>query len=200
MLFRKIPGIVAIDVPIGLPESGLRECDKLAREMLGRPRRNSVFPVPIRAALDTESREEASEITEAVDERRVSCQSFSIYKKIAEVDGLLRSSSALRKRVFEVHPEVCFWAWNGEVPMKNGKKSEAGLRERRRLVVAEFGTRGQRVIEGLRENPKKDVGDDDILDAFAALWTAKRINPKRSVVLPSKRIIDQSGLPLRIVY
>lgn len=43
--------IVAADVPIGLLEryeKGGRACDRAARKLLGKYRRNSVFPAPIR--------------------------------------------------------------------------------------------------------------------------------------------------------
>src|SRR5713226_131348 len=43
--------VVAIDVPIGLTDSGPRACDVAARKMLGGKRASSVFPAPVRAAL-----------------------------------------------------------------------------------------------------------------------------------------------------
>ncbi len=46
-----IGAIVTIDVPIGLTEKGPRMCDLEARRFLKRPRRSSVFPAPVRAAL-----------------------------------------------------------------------------------------------------------------------------------------------------
>ena len=42
-------GALAIDIPIGIPEAGARPADREARALLG-PRRNSVFPAPVRAA------------------------------------------------------------------------------------------------------------------------------------------------------
>src|SRR5262245_14690664 len=55
--------VLGIDIPIGLPDAGRRDCDALARERLGWPRRNSVFPAPIRPALAARTREQASRIT-----------------------------------------------------------------------------------------------------------------------------------------
>ena len=40
-----------IDVPIGLPETGPRRCDLLARQLLRAPRASSVFPAPLRSML-----------------------------------------------------------------------------------------------------------------------------------------------------
>ena len=47
---------------------------------------------------------------------------------------------------------------------------------------------------------KKDVADDDILDAFAALWTATRIFEGRARSLPERPPIDAAGLLMRILY
>src|SRR3954452_15224770 len=43
--------VIAIDIPIGLTESGARRCDHLARHHLGPKRGSSVFPAPVRSAL-----------------------------------------------------------------------------------------------------------------------------------------------------
>jgi predicted RNase H-like nuclease len=43
--------VVAIDMPIGLPDDGTRRADGLARAAVG-PRRSSVFITPVRAALE----------------------------------------------------------------------------------------------------------------------------------------------------
>jgi len=63
------PIALAIDIPIGMTDSGPRECDKLARAMLGHPRSSSVFPAPIRPALEAKDRKEADEIARSVDGR-----------------------------------------------------------------------------------------------------------------------------------
>ena len=37
---------IAVDIPIGLPTSGERACDRMARQLLGVPRASSVFRAP----------------------------------------------------------------------------------------------------------------------------------------------------------
>ena len=51
--------VIAIDIPIGLPEAGRRQADLAARDFLGR-RRNSVFHTPVRAALEAATHAEAT--------------------------------------------------------------------------------------------------------------------------------------------
>lgn len=193
-----LPKIVCVDIPIGLPEAGRRECDVSARERLGWPRRSSVFPAPIRPSLNSRDREEASRITEAVDGRRVGAQGWALYPKIRAVDELLTTSSAARRRIREVHPEVCFWAWNGGNALREGKQTLAGKKQRLRLAETWLGTG---VLTAARCGySTRQVADDDILDAIAALWTATRIAAGTSETLPRKLHKDATGIPMQIVY
>ena len=80
---------VVIDIPIGLPEDGLRPCDLEARKAIG-PRASSVFPTPCRASL-TGWREyrAACDLNEEACGKRLSRQAFAILPKIREVDQLV---------------------------------------------------------------------------------------------------------------
>ena len=192
------PEVLAVDIPIGLTESGQRACDREARNLLGWPRRNSIFPAPVRAALAAQSREEASRITRNQDGRGVGCQAWGLYPKIGEIDDLLQSRKELRQIIREVHPEVCFWAWGGGQPMASAKKTPAGKAER--LALAE-GWLGRGVLDEARgTSPRSMVGDDDILDAIAALWSAARIFAGIAETLPASPVPDSTGLRMEIVY
>ena len=74
-----VPDVVAIDVPIGLPERGPRACDREARGLLG-ARRSSVFPAPVRAAIGATTHEEASARSAAASGRRVAAPTFHILR------------------------------------------------------------------------------------------------------------------------
>ena len=191
------PTVVALDMPIGLPASGSRECDVAARACLG-PRRNSVFPAPIRPAVIASSREEASEITASLDGRQVSAQAWGIYRKIRGVDEALAASSEARAAIREVHPEVSFWAWNGHRPMNTAKRKVEGLMERLAMVEAWL---GKGVLERARgDHSKLDLADDDIVDAIAGLWTAHRIAEGTAETLPASPPRDETGLSMEIVF
>ncbi len=120
--------LAAIDIPIGLPDSGAREADGAARKFVG-PRASSVFPCPIRPALEATSWEEACEITYQHNGHRISQQTFGILPKIRAVDECVRSTD-LRQHLFEVHPEVSFASWQGS-PMLHAKKDVRGHEQRR---------------------------------------------------------------------
>jgi len=79
---------VAVDMPIGLPAGGWRECDTEARRLLGR-RRSSVFPTPTRSVLGARSYEEACARSVRACGKKVSKQLFNILPRIDEVNRLM---------------------------------------------------------------------------------------------------------------
>src|SRR5262245_49499590 len=72
------PAVIAIDIPIGLPELGARQCDIEARRLLGPGRASSVFPAPIRPILSAGSYPAASAIRRAHEAKGVTVQAWGI--------------------------------------------------------------------------------------------------------------------------
>ena len=192
------PAVLAIDIPIGLPDAESRTCDVEARRVLKKPRSTSVFPAPIRPAVVAANHAEASEITRLVDGRKISVQAWSIIAKIRQIDDVLRPDVAQQSWVREVHPEVSFWAWNANRPMVFRKTTPKGRAERTSLVEAEYGPAAIAQIRNLYA--VKHVAHDDILDAFAALWTAERIHRGEANTIPERPHLDSVGLRMEIVY
>lgn len=191
------PIVTTVDIPIGLTEAGSRQCDIEARKLLG-PRRSSVFPAPIRPVLQACTRQGADRIWREIEDKGVSAQSFAIFKKVLEFDKILSAQPNLQDRIKEIHPEVCFWAWNDKHPMSYNKKSDDGRAERHNLVVKHFGVN---VIEEIRiKYPVKSVSHDDIYDAFAALWTAERIYEGKAGLIPDPSPCDTMGLHMEMWY
>ncbi len=191
------PEIVALDMPIGLPDRGPRACDREARQLLG-PRRSSVFPAPIRPALVARSQQEASEITRRADGRGVAAQAFAIFAAVRRVDGALARDPALRAALREVHPELSFWAWNGRNPLPFSKRTPDGARLRRALAEAWLGP--GILVRARGPHGRNALADDDILDAIAALWTAHRIAAGTAERVPTAPPHDATGLPMQIVF
>jgi predicted RNase H-like nuclease len=190
--------VVAIDVPIGLTDRGPRKCDEEARKMLGGVRASSVFPAPIRAALDATSYEDACNRSFEAQGKKLPKQAWAIYPKIRQLDVLLRARPELCERLYEVHPEVSFCAWNSMTALVEPKRSAEGAARRRALIASHFGSSS---FDTIRVRYKRrDVGNDDILDAFAALWTAERILKRTSATLPKDPTLDSADLPMRMVY
>lgn len=191
-----LPDVIAIDIPIGLANTRSRKCDLLARKFIG-ARRSSVFPAPIRPILAETNYAAASQKSFSIQGKRISKQLFGILAQIREVDTLLRLQSGLRRIVYEVHPEVSFREWYGsEVPF--AKKNELGRDLRMTLVAGCFGPDAFQRIR--RSYLKKLVADDDILDAFAAVWTAWRIVSGTAAILPTPPQTDSVGQRMGIWY
>lgn len=188
------PRVVAVDVPIGLPAHGARACDRAARELLG-PRRSSVFPAPLRALLAAASYDEASRLRERIERKRLSKQAWFIFPKVDEVDRLLRRSAPARAAVREIHPELCFYYLNGERPMSAPKRKAAGRDERLEVLRAWC---GDAVDRSLADRGRLTCAADDVIDAFAALWTAERIAEGKAVTHPANPELDAHGLPMSI--
>jgi predicted RNase H-like nuclease len=159
-----VPGVdvVAIDMPIGLSDDGVRACDVLARKRLGRAG-SSVFPAPLRQVLEARNYAEACRISVAASGRALSKQAWNLVPAIRGVDAALGDPP--REDVWEVHPELSFRALDPEVA--DPKVTARGLAQRLRAL--------QRVMDvDLLEAPPL-VPAVDALDACAAAWSAQRI-------------------------
>jgi predicted RNase H-like nuclease len=189
------PQIIALDIPIGLPDQGPRECDLEARRLLRWPRASSVFPAPIRSVLTAATYEEACRKRYEVEQKKMSQQASAIVPKIQKVDELLCNDPHLRSTFYEVHPEVSFYVLAGH-PMACSKKKPDGRKERYGLLKPIF---GESLDAALAERNRHGSNEDDLLDAFVALWTAERIAAGTSRTIPSVPHFDRCGLPMRIL-
>jgi predicted RNase H-like nuclease len=195
-LVAEDPTVVAIDVPIGLMDVGPRQCDEQARQLLGHPRRSSVFPAPIRRVLGASSYAAACSSSMQAYGKALSQQAWGIVPKIREVDSLIRSRPSLQSIVREVHPELCFYFLAGRRPMKYGKKSRDGQSERASVLEGEFGHVIQQAAAAKRT---LRCAVDDVFDAFAALWTAERISKGLAETIPAAPSRDCFGLRMEML-
>jgi len=190
------PAVIAVDMPIGLlaaPQPGGRDCDRLARRLLGR-RASSVFTPPPRPLL------EATHYAQ-VRVHGLSVQAFNIMAKMREVDRVM--TPALQHRVYEAHPELAFRNLAGH-PMQYRKKTVAGREERVRVLeqAAHPLFQGIRsaVAHALRGYPRTQVAPDDVLDAYVLVGTARRIWQAQGQRVPCVPACDQKGLRMEIWY
>ncbi len=183
--------LIVIDVPIGLPELGPRRCDPLARQVIG-PRRNSVFPAPIRPMLGARTYEEACDRRRQVEAKGCSKQLFAILPLIGGVDKQM--SPALQDRIREGHPELSFTALGGQ-PMQAHKAKPEGQTQRRELLQHKFPDMEQAILQFRRPD-----AITDILDAYVLLWSAQRLVRGEGKTLPPEPEYDTRGLRMEMVY
>ena len=192
---------ILVDIPIGLPwrDCPVRPCDTLARKCLGRCRASSVFPAPSRAACGATDIADARAKNSAELGRSLSAQAWGICAKVAEVDRFLLGNAASQARVREVHPEVCFWALNGRQSMQHSKGKGPGSSERL-AVLTPHEPRSQALLDTvLREQLRRDVQPDDVLDALVAFVTAAA-GPSAVRRLQGQPARDQVGLPMEMLH
>jgi len=168
--------VVGIDMPIGLADTGLRKADLLARKAAG-PRWASVFITPVRAAVAAADYQQACELNRQLAGCGISRQAFNLREKIIQVDSWLAQAPC---PVVEVHPELCF-AELADAPLTDGKSTWAGAAKRRQLLAAEG-----IVLAGDLGLTGHQAGVDDVLDAAAVAWTARRVASGSARRLPAE--------------
>jgi hypothetical protein len=153
-------------------------------------RRSSVFSAIGRRVLACPSRADAHATSVAGGGIGVGAQAWGLAAKLREIDQAM--SPERQTIVFEVHPELCFWAMNGGRPMPHGKKTRAG--ENGRIAAL--------INSGI---PKTFLDDelgklrsdrDDFLDGCAAAWTARRVFDGVAERVPRSVMRDSRGLDM----
>ena len=185
-----LAGVTGIDMPLGLLSDGWRDADLLARRALGR-RGVTVFAIPPRPVWECATYAEANRACRDLTGKGFSVQAWGLRRKIAEADEFRRRASSRISLVqlYEVHPELAFAAMAG-APLPDSKHTPAGLAVRRELLAAAGITLPARV-------PGAAV--DDLLDAAAVAWSARRIAAGQAVILagPSQRADDGARIAVR---
>jgi predicted RNase H-like nuclease len=187
--------VIAVDMPIGFEDQpgpdGMRTCERLAREILG-PRRSSIFPSPLRAALAAADYPEAMTLNRAAGGKGLSKQGWNLFPKLREIDALATPNS--ESFLFETHPETSFAVIAG-APAAHSKKTPEGRAERLALLER----------HGLPRNlfephpfKRKDAVPDDLIDAGLCALTALRIAAGTARSLPDDPPRDGRGLRMAI--
>jgi predicted RNase H-like nuclease len=188
--------IIAVDIPIGLPDIARngRGCDGEVRRLLRR-KSSSVFPAPARPTLTARNHAEASAINRRHSDpsHGISAQNYNILAKIADVDIVM--TATIQRRVHEVHPELCFYMMNDRTSVLEKKRAPDGYAKRRRLL-AKSGFPLARLVPP--SNPRRDWADDDLIDACACAWAARRIRDGDNIRFSATPPHDSKGLRMEI--
>ncbi|GAB5410821.1 MAG: DUF429 domain-containing protein [Balneolaceae bacterium] len=191
---------VFIDMPIGLEdEEYTRECDALLRKELGGEYSSSVFNPPIRPALEAPSYVEANMISYEWTEKKLSLQSWNITPKIKALDELLRMNPEFKEKILESHPELLFQKLNGGMIFQK-KNLKKGVRHRLELIKEEEPSADDFFRDIKEEWRRSEVGEDDIVDAMALAYYAKRSEEKGIKTIPEEVSHDSEGLPKAIHF
>jgi predicted RNase H-like nuclease len=144
---------------------------------------------PVRATLAAKSYEGACNLSRQAHGIALSKQTFELLAKIREVDELI--TPELQTWIFEIHPEVSFWALNGKQPLKHKKSTKEGKEERLKLPRPHY----PEIEKHFAELDKRKAADHDLLDAAVAAWTAECV---AKGIVP--RQYDRRGLRMEMVH
>ena len=180
--------VVAVDIPIGLPDGRPRATDVLARRRLPRGRKSSIFPTPSRAAVGHTTHAEASSANRKALGVGLSIQAFHLVPKILDVDAFVRGEPPVT--VLESHPEVTFAELDPACVVPS--KTTAVGRETRRAALRGAGLEPPAYLAG------RGYGPDDLLDGCAVAWTARRYATGTASSLPDPPEVFSDGLPAAI--
>ena len=202
--FKTLAGILdgcslaLIDIPIGLPARGERPSDSAVRKLLG-ARGSSIFPMPVRDAVYADSYAEACRINAEATGKKLSKQAWNILGKVRSIDRFLRMREEYRLILRESSPEYCFVLAAGCAP-GHGKRTPEGVRERSAILAARAtGWEGVRV-EARNAYSRRELSDDDILDAGILAVSAYLAVSGGMVEVPSEIEYDDCGLPVQAVF
>ena len=170
--------IIGIDMPVVLSDFIPREADQLARKLLSK-KASSVFTAPTPEMLEQPNYERASYVSKRLFGKSMSLQSWYLFPKIKDVQTIIHDAHI---NLYEIHPELSFRAMNHEEVILESKKSKEGFEIRNALLRRHFESFDFESIRNLY--PRKDVMDNDILDAMAVLWSTKRIQANEESFLP----------------
>ena len=179
---------VAIDMPIALAPRGTRSAEAEIRSVLGSSAR-SVFTSPTRAAVVAESQRAATDINRAHEGPGISAQAFGLFASICELRATLDGPGFAHW--WETHPETSFALMNDGPPLAS-KRTAGGVGQRLEQIARHLGLNHQVLLDA----PDK-VPVDDVLDAIASAWSARRIAAGTAALFGDPGRDDQ-GFPVGI--
>ena len=191
--------LILIDIPIGLSSKNKpRKIDQKLREMLPKGKKGSVFSAACRNAILADDYHLAKKINISETNKSISIQSWNISSKIKEVDQFLIKNSQFN--IHESHPELCFTFLNNQIPLKNNKKTNQGLKERFK-ILNKYIENSETVVQKYYylykgENLKKD----DIVDAISLAISAQNWAKNGQRKITQTPLTDDKGIAFEIYY
>lgn len=181
----------AIYAPVGFfeyPHGPYRPCDAEARELVGWPRVVGIKPMPSRAALHAQTREEARQI-----EPWLTNDDFRRFKWWRQAE---REFQPFHQRTFfAAHPDLSFTNLNGDMPLKTSPHHPEGVLERVNLIRDKL-PGIEEVIMGV---PPQGAAQLHLLQACALVWTARRAAGRAMTRLPADPTWDDAGMRMELV-
>jgi predicted RNase H-like nuclease len=176
-----------IDLPVGLPDRGYRQCDVEARALVG----SSVFLGARWGVWGFERYEDANEHYRGKGDKGISQQLWCIRHKLRDVNTAMTPARQVKLR--ETHPELVFRRLAGG-PL-DSKKSESGCKQRIELLRSHDIRDIDRWL-GTRKGT--GIGRDDLIDACACALAAR--DSKNRFPRKNEPEVNSRGIRMEIWY
>ena len=119
-------------------------------------------------------------------------------EKVREVHDYLRANPGAGHDLYEVHPRLSFLELEGGATEQQAAERKPRFRDQLSFLCDIFPP--QALHQALTAFRHAEASRHDILDAFAMLWSAKRIATSRAERLPSIPVYDARGFDMAIWY
>lgn len=182
---------LAVGAPLAFPDepvAGSRRAEQDAAEKMGWPRRLAIDPVPSRAALHSESFEEARRIEPWL--TRLAYRRFRHYREVEREIQLYHQRS-----VFSCSAELTFQMLNADEPLVSSRHTVEGDRERLALVEERI----PGISMTITTARPRGVGFRQLVELAGLLWTARRISGRVLNRLPVDPEWTELGLRMEYV-
>lgn len=119
-------------------------------------------------------------------------------EKVREVHAYMRAHPGSAHYLFEVHPRLSFLELQGGAGEQPVSRRKPRFRDQLSFLCDIYPS--QALHQALTAFRHAEASRNDILDAFAMLWSAKRIATCRAERLPSAPVYDARGFDMAIWY
>ena len=118
--------------------------------------------------------------------------------KVLEVHEYMRANPGSGHFLYEVHPHLSFLELKGGVAVSRQDADKPRFRDQLSFLCDIFPS--EALYQALTAFRHAEASRHDVLDAFAMLWSAKRIATSRAERLPSMPVYDARGFDMAIWY
>ena len=119
-------------------------------------------------------------------------------EKVREVHDYMRANHGSGHSLYEVHPRLSFLELKGGIADRSPDERTPRFRDQLGYLCDIFPS--DALYQALTAFRHAEASRHDILDAFAMLWSAKRIATSRAERLPSIPVYDARGFDMAIWY
>jgi predicted RNase H-like nuclease len=119
-------------------------------------------------------------------------------EKVREVHDYMRANPGAAHFLYEVHPHLSFLELRGGFTERQRNEARPRFRDQLSYLCDIYPS--DALYQAMTAFRQAEASRHDVLDAFAMLWSAKRIATSRAERLPSRPVYDARGFDMAVWY